>query len=380
MKKVIIFTASTGGGHDQAAKSLEKEFSLHGYEATVVDFLKITSKMMERLFVDGYDLLYSSLPKIYKGLYKYSNNYIINKRLSKSINKIFEKRIYKFIEEKRPDIIIGTHPFIVNVICTLKKKNKIRIPFISVITDFKAHIIYVNDNVDAYITGSDYTSEDMIKKGICKNKVYSYGIPVRQEFFDTNNLRILDKNKPLTILLMGGSMGIKGIKKVLKGLVNCKNKIRLIVVCGRNKSLMEYIEKKYKNKYSDKEIVVYGFTQEISNLMAEADLLISKPGGLTTSEAIVKRLPMLIPYMIPGQEEENAEFLVKSGAAKVINNVRKIQYIVDELIENPEELRLMREKIEDLAINYSLDSIVRLGDKLIIDYKNNYRYDIRNAR
>ncbi len=380
MKKVIVFTASTGGGHDLAAKSLQKEFSCHGYEVQVVDFLKITSRMMERIFVDGYDLLYSSLPKIYKGLYKYSNNSVINSKLSKSINRIFEKRIYKFIEEENADLIIGTHPFIVNIICNLKQKNKIDLPFISVITDFKAHIIYVNEYVDAYITGSEYTSTDMVQRGISRDKLFSYGIPVRQEFFDVSSIDNNASDVPLTILLMGGSMGLKSIKKVLKGLVACKSKLRIIVVCGRNESLMENIKRKYINKYLDKEVIVYGFTKEIPNLMATADILISKPGGLTTSEAIVRRLPMFIPYMIPGQEEENAEFLVKSGAAKIIDDFRTISQDIDYLIENPSLLRTMKKRIEDLAINYSLDNIVKLGDRLVNKYKEQKQYKIRKAK
>ncbi|MDK2918745.1 MAG: processive 1,2-diacylglycerol beta-glucosyltransferase [Candidatus Petromonas sp.] len=378
MKKVVILTASTGGGHNQAARSLENVFQSHGYEVTIIDFLKVTSKMMDKIFVEGYSILSNNLPRVYKGLYKYSNYKVVNSRITNYMSKIFHKRIFKVINEINPDLIVGTHPFIVNIICKLKEKGKLLVPFISVITDFKAHRIYVNNYVDAYITGSEYTSLSMIKKGINKEKVYTYGIPIRREFLRKSSTKTYRNNEVFTVLLMGGSMGYRAIEDVLRGLVNSKNKIKIIVVCGRNKSLMENIKVNYQNKYKNKEIIVYGFTEDIPKLMESSDLLISKPGGLTVSEAIAKRLPMLIPYMIPGQEEENAEFLAQSGVARIIDDINEIDKEIDGFINNQYVLKRMEKNMEKLSEDYSLDDIVRLGDKLIEKYK--VYYNLKRAR
>lgn len=369
MKKVLIFTGSTGGGHNQAAKSLSSKFELYGYDVTVVDILKVTNKVMEKLFADGYEILSCSLPVVYRGLYNYSDRQTINVRLTKYIYRIFKRKIYRIIREINPDLIVGTHPFIVNIISNLKQRKRLYVPFISVVTDFKAHYTYFNKYVDAYITGSGYTNLGMINKGIPEEKLYCYGIPIRQEFLLGEDNYTNKKNHDFTVLLMGGSMGIKAIEKVLKGLVNCKNRLKIIVVCGNNKSLMNKIKSEYTNNQINKDILVYGFTNDIPKLMGKSDILISKPGGLTVSEAIVKRLPILIPYMLPGQEEDNAEFLSDAGIAMVINNIDEIQRLVDNLVNKPEILENMKMKMDRIANHYSVDNIVKLGERLIKKYK-----------
>lgn len=370
MKKVLIFTASTGGGHNQAAKSLASKFQLYGYDVKVVDILKLTNKITEKFFADGYELLSCNLPIVYRGLYKYSDKQAINIKLSKYIYRIFKRKIYKSTRETNPDLIIGTHPFIVNIISRLKQRKRVFVPFISVVTDFKAHSTYFDKYVDAYVTGSEYTNKGMISKGIPEERLYCYGIPIRQEFLSNDCNSNECYNDDFTVLLMGGSMGIKSIEKVLRGLVvNCKSKMKIIVVCGNNKSLMNKIESEYHRIPKDKEIIVYGFTNDIPNLMAKSDVLITKPGGLTVSEAIAKKLPILIPYMLPGQEEDNAEFLSNSGIAKVINDIDEIDSVVDDLVDKPHLLEEMQKKMEKIAENYSIDNIVKLGDELIKKYE-----------
>jgi processive 1,2-diacylglycerol beta-glucosyltransferase len=374
MKKVVVFTVSTGGGHNQAAKSISSKFKLYDYDVTVVDILKVTNKALEKLFAEGYEILSCNLPIVYRSLYNYSDKKIINVKLTKYIYRIFKRKIYKLICEIDPDLIVGTHPFIVNIISNLKQRKRLYMPFISVVTDFKAHSTYFNKHVDAYITGSTYTNLGMIEKGIPKEKLYSYGIPIRQEFLlyeDNCDSKI---NNDFTVLLMGGSMGIKSIGKVLKGLVNCKNTLKIIVVCGNNKSLMNRIESNYRG---NENVIVYGFTDEIPKLMNNADILISKPGGLTVSEAIVKRLPILIPYMLPGQEEDNAEFLMNSGIAVVVKDIETIDEIVDNLVNEPQILKDMKSRMEGIAQSYSVDNIVKLGEKLIEKYR--VKYSLKKA-
>ncbi|WP_432665520.1 glycosyltransferase [Wukongibacter baidiensis] len=372
MRKVLIFTASTGGGHNQAAKSLASKLEEYDHEVVVVDILKLTNKVMEKVVVEGYEILSCSLPVVYRGLYKYSNKKFINTKISQYIFKLFKRKINKSINEVKPDLIIGTHAFIVNIVSGLKRKKRISIPFISIVTDFKAHSSYYGEYVDAYITGSEYTNQGMIDKGIEAGKLYSYGIPIRQDFLFGNANVKSDEKKNLTVLLMGGSMGITAIEEVLEGLVNCKCKLRINVVCGNNKVLLKRIESKYSESMYDKEIKIYGFTNEIPKLMDDSDILISKPGGLTVSEAIAKRLPILIPYMLPGQEEENAEFLSESGIAMIIKDIDKIDSLINNLVNNPEDLEEMKMKMENIAEDYSIDSIIELGEELINKYKKSY--------
>ncbi|MTI48686.1 MGDG synthase family glycosyltransferase [Sporosalibacterium faouarense] len=369
MSKVLIFTASTGGGHNQAASALEKEFNHKGYETIKVDMLKETSKMLDLLIADGYKVLATKLPKIYGGLYKLSDSQRINNRITKFFNKLAYTQISNIINSINPDLIIGTHPFIVDVVGNLKAKSIINIPFISIVTDYEAHQTYVNTNVDAYITGSEHTMKGLISKGILKSKIYPFGIPIRREFLDkkSNYNDFYDRN--FQVLVMGGSLGVKSMKKVLKSLNKCTHDLKIIVVCGKDEVLRKSLEKSFKNNIEGKEYIIYGFTKEVAKLMDSSDIIITKPGGLTVSESMVKSIPMVIPYLIPGQEEENAEFLVREGVAVKVDHIREIRYVIDNLINNPKKLDGMRREMKRITKKYSIDNIINLSENLINEYQ-----------
>lgn len=367
MKTVLILTASTGEGHNQAADSLADSFRSKGYNTIEFDFIKKSNKVFNAFVVDGYKLLATSWPKFYGNLYKISDMQKFNDKFMKHAFRNIEYKVYKLIMGKNPDIIIGTHPFSVAIITKLKETKKIDIPFISVVTDFKAHYAYIDKNVDAYITASEYTKESILERKVPQNKVFSYGIPIRKDFLlNCKNVGTPVKDY-FTILIMGGSMGLSSMSRVIKRLIENIHKIKIIVVCGNNKILRHSLEKKYSDntEYENIRIEILGFTSEIPRLMEISDVLISKPGGLTTSEAIVKRLPMIIPFAIPGQEQENAEFLFGAGVAIKINKIRQINPIIDKLLSKPEILQKMKYSMDTISKNYSIENIVTLSDKLI---------------
>lgn len=378
MKKVMILTASVGGGHNQAAKSLEHVYKAHGYKVVIIDFLKVAGKVIEKAIIRGNDLLCIKLPYIYKGLYIYCNNEGVNSKISNYGMKIFQKRIYNRIIKEDPDLIIGTHAFVVPIICNLKRKRYLKIPFISIITDFKAHSFHINRYVDAYITASEYTKKDMMNRGVRSEKIYPYGIPIKQEFLiQRENKRY--SNDVFTILLMGGSIGCSSIEQILKQLIDCKNRLRIITVCGKNKDLMDNIKRNFLHKAGNKEILLYGFTNDIPRLMHRSDILISKPGGLTVAEAIASNIPMIIPNMLPGQEEENAEFLAEAGAAIISYNTQPINEEINYLIENPNLIKLMEKNMKKLFKGYSLEGIINISTNLIINYEKE-EYLLKNVK
>ncbi len=375
MRRILIFTVSTGGGHNQVARSLENEFRVCGYDVVKLDILKETSKFLDILISDGYRILATNLPKMYGSLYKLTDKKKLNKGFTKLFARIQHNKIYKLILNYKPDLIIGTHPFIVSLVGDLKNKRVINVPFISIITDYQVHQTYINRNVDAYITGSHYTSQSLKKRGIPGEKIYTYGIPIRREFLRKHKKKasLQKTEKYLTILLMGGSMGVKSIRKVLENLVVNRYPLRIIVICGNNEILRQDLKNKYQNVSDEKKINIHGFTKHIPQLMDISDIIITKPGGLTVSEAIVKNVPIIIPYLIPGQEEDNADFLVKSKVAIRINDIKKINEVIDYLIENPKILKQMRNNMKKLASTYSVDSIIELANKLISQYHYDWR-------
>ncbi|MGI6450121.1 MAG: MGDG synthase family glycosyltransferase [Desulfitobacteriia bacterium] len=367
MAKVLILSASTGHGHNQAAKCLKSELEASGYTVSIVEPVKEESKFMEKLVDDGYQLLASRLPKMYGKLYKITYHKYVNKGVVTFLNLTLSTTIFQLIQEHTPDLLIVTHPLFVNVVSLLKADGKIDLPFIAIVTDYMAHLFYVNKYVDAYIVGSRYTKDTLTEKGVSADKIYAYGIPIRKEF---RQPRREHKDNTFTILLMGGGMGVPYMRKCLEKLLINKHNFRLLVVCGNNQKLKTSLENKLAGLTTGgKEIKIYGFTPNIADLMDESDVIVTKPGGLTVTEAINKNIPIIIPFFIPGQEEENTEILVRAGLAVRVSDTKELNQLIDRFVENPNLLLDMRQRAEELSRELSPDSIIQLTDRLIFNHK-----------
>ncbi|MDO5517206.1 MAG: glycosyltransferase [Clostridium sp.] len=365
MKKVLILTISTGQGHNQAATSVAESFEKYGYKITKHDFLARNSKFLNDIIVIGYELLASKFPKFYGWFYDLTNRPIINMLLN--IPFILTKRkVSKLIHEINPDVIVGTHALSTRIVSNLKRQG-LKTPYILIVTDFKAHYTYISSYVDAYITGSNYTKQSLIEKNIDEHKIYPIGIPIDKKFYtDVTHADDLKDNEYFNLLLMSGSFGLDTIFLVLKELLKNKHKLRITVVCGKNNHLKDTLLKYCNNNtFEDKKIHIIGFTDDIPYLMDYCDIIVSKPGGLTVTESIVKNIPLIIPFAIPGQENENIDFLSSEGYSISLNNINDLNSEVDALIENPEKLKLIKDRIQTLASTYSLDKIVDIAEDLI---------------
>ena len=364
MKKVLVLTTSTGQGHNQAANSLIESFTKNGYECIRHDFLASNNKFLNNIIVGGYEISASKLPKVYGICYKLTDSKLNNKFLSLVFYST-AKKLNSLINSVKPDIIIGTHPFAVNIVTKLKKTG-LQVPFISIVTDFKAHYTYISNYVDSYITGSTYTKDSLVKRGINPSIIYPIGIPIKENFFNIDDEISTTRNDEyFNLLLMSGSMGLKNISYVLDELLNNSNKLRITVVCGNNDKLKSNLMKKCQSTYPNKKLHILGFSNDISLLMEYSDVIISKPGGLTVTEAIIKNLPLIIPFVIPGQEMENTDFLTSSGYAYYVEKITDINPVINKLIENPQYLLNMKNKLKLLSSSYSIDEIIKVSDNLI---------------
>lgn len=366
--KVLIYTASTGNGHNMAAKSLKEMFENKGHEVKVVDLSKLRNKIIETLVSQGYDVLSGAIPLIYKGLYNGSNTEFMNKVNGRMINKVFLEEFRSEIESFGADLMIGTHPFAVRIIHRLKMDRILSLPYICIVTDFKAHRMYISPHVDAYITASTYTKVDLMEQGVPGNKVYPYGIPLRKEFYEEYEKPEYAYGDPLNLLILVRGLGATGLLSTLKQLLNCKHTLKIRIVYGGSYRLLA-IERYFIQQLESAghEVAIYGYTNDMHKLMNEAHVLITKPGGLTVSEALMMEVPMIIPSMIPGQEEENAEFLRKMGVARVIK--RDIYHELDSFMEDPEILAHMRNNIRAITYKYTIEGILTLAKSLIKPYE-----------
>jgi len=371
MSKVFIFTASTGAGHNLAAQSLKEALDEAGYRTEVYDAFKETNITLDRLITKGYEQIVVNVPKLYEQMYNQFNNMNrFQQGIFQVLTKLMNPDIVPLINSGKPDLIITTHPFVTNVLGTLKEHHAFDVPVLSIVTDYKIHTLYLKKMIDAYVVGSDYTKQTMVDKGVAEAIIYPYGIPIRQTFLTNNHLeRKETADVAGTILLMAGSLGSKQMEKAFSSLLKVKEKIRIIVVCGKNAKIEKEIKSLYARETGDDKIVeIHGFVNNVSELMDQSDAIISKPGGLTTTEAIVKNIPMIIPFCYPGQEEENADYLVDGGMAIKVDKIKDLTSMVDFLFENKYIIKRMSENMSEEAQKRSMSKTIELCKNLIADY------------
>ncbi len=384
-KKVLIMSASTGGGHNRAAKAMKEEIEkrcINGEYITceIVDSLKLINTTMDKIISSGYEKSAKYTPKAWGGVYKISDANIMSKHEFKGnlFNSLLASRLKKLLKESKPDLIIGTHPFPMIALSTLKKKYPYRNafnsffvpPLISVLTDYTAHSAYIQDEIDYYIAGDEYVREVLISEGIEDDKIKPYGIPVEKSFLEHRDKNVvleelgLDPNK-FTVLLMGGSFGAGNIKDTLKELLLIDRDFQILVITGRNESLKERLEKSLEKSSFDKNISVLGFTKDMNDILSAVDIIVSKPGGLTTTECLLKELPMIIPYYIPGQEKENLDFLSNCGAALRTSSKFTLTVLLKVLIDNPERVELLKNNIRAIKKQNTSEDIADLVCEII---------------
>lgn len=366
MSKILIYTAGTGGGHLQCAKVLEKKFLALGYQVVIIDFLKEINLNLDKFIVNFNTLITGKFPMLYGHLYYGCDNEINQKRFINLLIKISRNKIYNNIIKESPDLIIGTHSFLNGIIGYLKENNLIHIPYISLITDYKLHQNHIHQNIDGYITGSEDLNKDFSEKNIPLDKVYPYGIPIRDEFFRIKNN---SKNTTFEILLMGGSLGLKDMKKSLLSLSKINKDIHITVISGSNIKLKEYFEENYKDLIEQEKITIYGYHLEIATLMNNSDLLVTKPGGITITEAISMNLPIIVPYFIPGQEKENLKYIIDKRLGIYIKDQSELGFLVEDLMDNPNILETIKFNMKKIKNTHSVLDIINLCEDLIQQYR-----------
>ena len=361
MKRALILTASFGGGHNKAADNVRNKLLEKDFEVDEVDLLKEISEKLDSLLVGGYLGIVSKTPELFGLIYKSTNISSSSNLFSKSMTTVFSTKILPLLEERRPDIIIGTHVFAIGIMEHLKAKKLYDVPFISIITDYITHKMYFSNSVDYYVVGSEFTKQLMVKDGIPSNRVCAFGIPIDDDFKKKN----YPKKEGFNILTMFGSLGMDDFSDYIIPIFEIGDDVKMTIVCGKNEELREKLLKKYSLFVDQNKLQVLGFTREISKLMDENQILITKPGGLTITEAIVKNIPMLIPFYIPGHEEENKRFIVEEEIGVFADGVDAVVKEVSKFYKNPRKIEYMSLNMKEMADKFSVDKIVNLVENIL---------------
>ncbi|MEN6462134.1 MAG: glycosyltransferase, partial [Syntrophomonas sp.] len=346
--RILIFSATFGAGHVRAAEALTE--SIHHIcpdaEVQNLDCGEILSRLGNNLLKDLYIGMLKRTPGLW-GKFYYGTARISSKSiLQRFLNNTGRKKYLKYINSWQPDLIICTYPTVAGVIARLKSKKAVDIPLAVVITDYAVHSQWIHEGVDLYLAGSADIFNSLAAWGVDPASIKITGIPVSPRFErDSDRSRIrtdlgLLPNRP-TCLVMGGAYGVlHDLKDLCKTLANASIQSQSIVVCGRDEELYKSLDDIIANALNP--IMRYGFVDNIDELMSAADIIITKAGGLTVSEALTKRLPVVIYQPIPGQEQENAAFLEGSGAGRTAHTRVELESIVFSLIQHPDDLQNMR--------------------------------------
>lgn len=353
MKKILIFYASYGGGHLNAAKSINEYISNHykNNQTELIDCMKYVNKTVEKVTTAAYREAAKKAPWVWGRIYSDSQKGPLA-HLSTRSNKIMAIKLLKLLREKKPDLIISTHPFSSQMCSYLKRKGKITAKIATIMTDFAPHDQWLvgSDFTDYYFVANDKMKDYLIQKDIENEKIFVTGIPLSNRFLQKyDRKKILDtyhlKDGKRNILFFGGGefgLGKSRTFEILDSLIKSSADIQIIAIAGKNEKMKTKFEEIVEKNDAAKNVRVLSFTNQVPELMSISDLVITKPGGMTTTESLASGLPMLIINPIPGQEEENAEFLENKGVGIWIKKEDNVPEILDNLFSNPDKLSEMK--------------------------------------
>lgn len=356
--RVLILSASAGAGHVRAAQAIEKAFiQLNAAgELKNIDTLQYTNKLFERLYSKAYIELVDKAPDLLGWLYNHLDNPWRFERRRLAFDKLNARPFIKLLKEYQPDLAVCTHFLPAEIISWLKQKRGLTTRQAIVVTDFDLHAMWLCRHYEHYFVALEETKLHLQELGVPPEKVTVSGIPIDPVFAETKDKTEMRKKLGLdaaltTILTSAGGFGVGPMEMLVQSLMKMHNKVQVVAVCGKNDELKNRLEKfsVELNGSSPVRIVPVGYTTKMDEYMSAADLLLGKPGGLTSSEALAKDLPIVIVHPIRGQEERNADHLLEEGAAIRCNNLPVLAYKIDNLLRNRARLAEMRSNVRRLA-------------------------------
>ena len=362
--KALLISVTAGDGHNVTASAIARSLELRGCETKIADAYRISGPFFYHLVSKGYHLASTGLKYGYGAVYRIlehrpTNSYHLSPaRLS---GRSLAKKFKRLIDEYDPDVIVVTHPFAARILDITKERHGFRAASVAIVTDFTMHPYWEEAlRLDRIVLPSALLLPLALKKGIQREKLLPLGIPIAAKFDvktakeEARRALGLSPDAP-TLLLMKGTLGTGKLHRILHHLDRCSLPWQVIVVCGKSKKAY----KKLSSHTYQKQVRILSYTEDIPRLMDAADLLITKPGGLTVSEALTRALPMIIVNPIPGQEDRNTEFLVAEGVA--VKATRKLPVsLAASRIWEENRLCAMRACAEKLAKPNASDSLCEL--------------------
>lgn len=357
--RILLLSASVGSGHVRAAEAIGAALQRLCPDATVrhVDVLKLTNRSFRRVYSRGYFDLIDAAPHLVGYLYDRFDRPLgplqrAGDRFRFALQRLNVRQLEDLLTAEPWDLAINTHFLPAEVIAALKRRGRVDIPHITVTTDFDAHRLWVNEPCEHYFTATEEGRANLMQWGVPQTRITAAGIPVHPVFAEQRNawecksrLDLFD-DRPVVLQLAGGR-GHGPIERLHRSLLEVAAPLQIVAVAGHNAAARTALEAMPCPPRHRR--VVLGYTDRIDEYMAAADVIVSKPGGLTASEALCRGAAMLIVDPIPGQENRNSDYLLEGGAAVKVNNLASLSYKLTTLLTVPGRLDSLRAGARRLA-------------------------------
>ncbi len=349
--RLLILSASVGAGHLRAAQAVALALKAIEPEAEVKnqDVLELTNKTFRRLYGQAYLDLVNRAPHVLGYLYDLFDRPRGPNQKSDRLRVLVERlnlgKVLKLLQKEPWDVIINTHFLSAEIIASLRRDKEVNTSHMTVTTDYETHRLWVTDPCDHYCTATEEGAVYLEHWGVNRRSITVTGIPIHPGFSKRQDRTTCLRSQGLVgdraiVLQLAGGFGVGPIEKIYRGLLEIDVPLEIVSVAGRNEKIkneLEMIEVPLQHRSK-----IIGFTETIHELMAVADLVISKPGGLTTSEVLASGAAMAIINPVPGQETRNSDFLLENGAAIKINNVATLPYKLSKLLSDEGRLRQLK--------------------------------------
>ena len=353
LRKVLLLSASAGAGHVRAAEAIEKAFNqakdAGSREVRHIDVLNYTNKLFRHLYSKAYIDLVNKMPEVPGWFYDKLDKPWKNERRRLALDKLNTRPFVKMLREYKPDLIVCTHFLPAEIVSWLKAKERLASRQVIIVTDFDVHAMWLVHHYERYFVALDEARVYLEALGIPPEKITVSGIPIDPVFAvkkDKQEMRAKHGLAPdrTTILLSAGGFGVGSVDALVNSLLPLQHRAQIVAICGRNEELKKRLTRVAARAKPDATVLLkpFGYTKEMDELMTASDLVLGKPGGLTTSEALAKWLVFVIVNPIPGQEERNSDHLLEGAVAIRCNNLPTMSYKLERLLNDPARFKAMQ--------------------------------------
>ncbi len=370
IRRIAILTLGVGAGHLRASQAIHQ--ALHdgadNVEARTIDILDLATPWFLRYYVLPYWLMVRRAPWVWRSLYEWRQR----KRLRKTAPEWLFRRgcrsVLARFRDFRPHLVIVTEIGAAEVAALGRREGWFDAPILAAQTDFFAEPPWVKDEIDVHCVGSEEARSQLISWGVSANRIVNCGVPVNPAFalrLDRGEVRRalgLHINRPV-VLVMGGGMGPAPLDSIIRSLELCRQPVQVLAVAGRDRSMRRRLEALRGQLALD--LRVFGWSDSIPELMGAANLLITKPGGVTSSEALAAGLPMILTFPIPGMEESHLKFLVERGLGVSAKRPEEIPVAVSDLLDDPKRLEALSARGQEMARPDAAYSVAQIARALL---------------